>query len=245
MTGSELGSCVSMASRRHHGQKQKFPSKPKEVALNINIRGDRLSVSADRNRNRIEDFAYLLRAHNYQVGKANVPTETDNVRNIKITLKSTKYGKAKFFESLRRDWCRSICSCGDSFWLESAEIPRDTYNYKSDDTRQVLQATSFSLGNFLNRGTFIRHWSSEQDASLIENGNIQIEFEHDTKLLAITYFKTGQLLEGLKEVRIEIEYRQLEDSVVIEENVPQGIINFYFLLQWPPKVFQGKLITNL
>lgn len=233
-----------MASRRHHGQKQKFPSKPKEVALNINITGDRVSDSAGRNRNRIEDFQYLLRAHDYQAGKANDPTETGNVCNLKITLKSTKYGKAKFFENLRRDWCRSICRCGDCFWLESAETPKDTYHYKSDDTRQVLRAASFSLGNFFDRGTFIRHWSSEQDAALIENGNIWIEFEHDTKLLAITYFKEGQL-EGFKEVRIEMEYRQLEESVVIDENVHQGTINFYFLLQWPPKVFQGKLITNL
>ena len=234
-----------MASRRHHGQKQKFPSKPKEIALNINIRGNRFLVSGGRYRkSAIEDFENLLGALDYQVGKANVPTETGNVRNIKITLKSTKYDKARFFENLRRDWCRSICSRGDSFWLESAETSKDTFKYKSDDTRQVLQATSFSLGNFFDRGTFIRHWSSDQDAALIEDGNIRIEFEHDTKQLAITYFKKGQL-EGFKEVRIEVGYRQLEDYVVTDENVTLGAINFYFLLQWPPKVFQGKLITNL
>lgn len=232
-----------MANRRHQAARQKFPSKPKEIALNINIWADRLPLSRDGNRNRLEDFKHILgRAHNFRVATAHEPVNTGNARNMKITLKTTKYDKAGCFENLRRDWCCSICSSGDPFWLESAEIPRDTFKYKFEDTRQVLQATSFSLGSFYDRGTYIKHWSSEDNASLIEDGNIQIEFEHDTKILAITYFKSGKP-EGFKEVRIEMEYRQLESYVVTDENTTRGTIHFYFPLQWPPKVFEGKLKT--
>ena len=231
-----------MANRRHQGARHKFPSKPKEIALSINIWTYRFPVSTDGNRNRLEEFQHLLRAYKFQVDKVNDPTDTGSARNVKIALKTTEYDKARFFEKLRREWCCSICRRGDCFWLESGETPRETFKYKSDDTRQVLQATSFSFGSFFDRGTFIRHWSSEENASLIEDGNIQIEFEHDTKILAITYFKKGEL-EGFKEVRIEMEYRQLENYILADENTFQGVINFYFLLQWPPKVFQGKLFN--
>ena len=229
-----------MSHRRTQGaSKQKFPSKPKGITLNINIWEDRFPTSTGQgNRSRIGDFENHLRAHNFQVEKAHDPaTVSGNARNINIQLKTTEYGNTgKFFERLRRQWCSSICPLGDSFWLESAETPQNTFKYKSDGTRQVLQTTSFSFGSFFNRGTYIKHWSS--DAPFIDHGNIQSEFEHDTKTL-ITYFK-AYAPEGIKEVRIEMEYRQFENYVVVNENISQGTIHFYFPLQWPPKVSEGN-----
>lgn len=240
---AKLGVCISMSHRRTQGaSKQKFPSKPKGITLNINIWEDRFPTSTDQgNRSRIGDFENHLRAHNFQVEKAHDPaTVSGNARNINIQLKTTEYGNTgKFFERLRRQWCSSICRLGDSFWLESAETSNNTFKYKSDGTRQVLQTTSFSFGSFFNRGTYIKHWSSDEDAPFIDDGNIQSEFEHDTKTLAITYFKAGAP-EGFKEVRIEMEYKQFENYVVVNENISQGTIHFYFPLQWPPKVSEGN-----
>lgn len=235
-----------MANRRTQGPKQKFPSKPKEIALNINIWEDRFRTSTDQgNRSRLEDFKNHLRAHNFQVEKAHDPaTVSGNARNINIKLKTTEYGNSgKFFERLRRQWCSSICRRGDSFWLESAESPKNTFKYKSDGTRQVLQATSFSFGSFYDRGTYIKHWSSDEDASLIEDGKIHSEFTHDTKTLEIYFDKAG-FPDGFKEVRIEMEYRQFDNYVVVDENISQarGTVHFYFPLQWPPKVSEGNLI---
>lgn len=233
-----------MANRRTQGPKQKFPSKPKEIVLNVNIWENRFPTNSDqgnRSRLEIEDFENHLRANNFQVEKAHDPvTISGNARNINMKLKTREHSNlAKFFEHLRRQWCSSICRRGDSFWLESPESPKDTFKYKSDGTRQVLQAASFSFGSFFDRGTYIRHWSSDENAPGIENGNIQSEFEHDTKTLAVTFFKAG-FPEGNKEVRIEIEYRQLESYVVVDENIRQGTIHFYFPLQWPPKVSEGN-----
>ncbi|KAJ7393667.1 hypothetical protein OS493_003323 [Desmophyllum pertusum] len=90
-------------------------------------------------------------------------------------------------------------------------------------------------------GTYIKHWSSDQNTSLIQDGNIQSEFEHDTKKMAITFFKEG-FPEGFREVRIDMEYRQFENYVVIDEDISNGTIHFYFSLQWPPKVFEE--VTN-
>ena len=230
-----------MSNRRSQGPKQKFPPKPKEIALNINIWEDRFPTSSDQgNRSRLGDFKNHLQAHNFRVGKVHEPvTVSGNARNTKIELKATEYGNTgRFFERLRREWCSSICRCGDSFWLESAETPRNTFKYKSDGTRQILQATSFSLGSLFDRGTYIRHWCSAEDASFIEGGNIPIDFEHDTKTLTITYFK-ADAPDGFKEVRIEMEYRQFESYIVVDENIDQRTIHFYFPLQWPPKVSEG------
>lgn len=233
-----------MANRRTQGPKQKFPSKPKEIVLNVNILENRFPTSSDqgnRSRLEIEDFENHLRANNFQVEIAHDPvTVSGNARNINMRLKTREHSNlAKFFEHLRRQWCSSICRRGDSFWLESAESSTNTFKHKSDGTRQVLQATSFSFGSFFERGTYIRHWSSDENALVIEDGNIQSEFEHDTKTLAITFFKTG-FPEGFREVRIEMEYRQLESYVVVDENIRQGTIHFYFPLQWPPKVSEGN-----
>ena len=231
-----------MANRRTQGPKQKFPSKPKEIVLNINIWEDRFPTSSDQgSRSRLEDFENYLRANNFQVEKAHEPvTGSGNGRHINFKLKTKNHGYlGKFFEHLRRQWCSSICRRGDSFWLESAESAKETFKYKSDATRQVLQATSFSFGSFFDRGTYIRHWSSDENAAEIEAGSIQSEFEHDTKTLAITFFKAG-FPEGNKEVRIEMEYRQLDNYVVIDENFHQGTIHFYFPLQWPPRVSEGN-----
>ena len=231
-----------MANRRTQGPKQKFPPKPKEIVLNVNIWEDRFPTSSDQgSRSRLGDFENYLRANHFQVEKAHEPIMVSgNARNINIVLKTRDHGYlAKFFEHLRRQWCSSICRRGDSFWLESGESPKDTFKYKSDRTRQVLQATSFSFGSFFDRGTYIRHWSSDENTAEIEDGYIQSEFEHDTKTLAITFFKAG-FPTGKREVRIEMEYRQLENYVVIDENFRQGTIHFYFPLQWPPKISEGN-----
>ena len=235
-----MGSCVSMASRRQQGKKHNFVPKPKEITLSIYIWTDRYPTKGER-RTLLEDFNNLLEAHKYHVKEVGEPSDIGlNARNIKISLKTTEHRtKFKFFKKLREDWFSSICKLGEPFWLESAETPRETFKYKFDDTRQVLQASFFSFGNFLDRGTYIQHWSSKENDSLIENGNIQVEFEHDTRLLSLTYFKNGAP-EGFKEVRIEMEFRQLEDYVVVDEKTAQRNVTFYFLLQWPPKVFQGK-----
>lgn len=226
-----------MASRRQQGKKHNFAPKPKEITLSIYIWTDRYPTKAER-RTLLEDFKSLLEAHKYQVKEVGDPSDVGlNARNIKISLKTTEHGtKFKFFKKLRRDWCSSICKLGDSFWIESAE----TFKYKFDDSRQFLQASFFSFGNFLDRGTYIQHWSSEENESFIENGNIQVEFEHDTKVLSLTYFKNGAQ-EGFKEVRIEMEFKQFENYVVVDEKTAHRNVKFYFLLQWPPKVFQGKI----
>ena len=234
-----------MANRRTQGPKQKFSSKSKEIVLNISICEDRLPTSSRQgSRTRLEDFKNLLTADKFQVEKAHEPEAgSGNARNISIKLKTRDHGNlAKFFEHLRREWCSSICRPGDSFWLESAESAKHTFKYKSDGTRQVLEPTSFSFGSFFDRGTYIRHWSSDENAAEIGVGTIQSEFEHDTKTLAIVFSKAG-FPEGNKEVSIEIEYRQLENYVVIDENFSQGTIHFYFPLQWPPKVSEGSWIT--
>lgn len=226
-------------SNRRTQHKQQFPSKSK-VELNINILGDRFAASTDHgNRNRLKDFKVLLQANRFQVEKAHEPSVSENAKNVNIKLKTTEYGKGRFFERLRRAWCSSICRRGDSFWLESDETSRNTFKYKSDGTRQILPATSFSFGSLFDRGTYIKHWSSDQNTSLIQDGNIQSEFEHDTKKMAITFFKEGSP-EGFREVRIDMEYRQFENYVVIDEDISNGTIHFYFSLQWPPKVFEGN-----
>lgn len=230
-----------MASRRQQGKKHHFAPKPKEITLSIYIWTDRYPTKGER-RTLLEDFKSLLEAHKYHVKEVGDPSDFGrNARNIKISLKTTEYGaKFRFFKKLRRDWCSSICKLGESFWLESAETSRETFKFKFEDTRQNLQASFFSFGNFLDRGTYIQHWSSEENESLIENGNIQVEFEHDTKVLSLTYFKDGAR-DGFKEVRIEMEFRQLENYVVVDEKTTQRNVKFYILLQWPPKVFQGTI----
>ncbi|KAJ7377387.1 hypothetical protein OS493_029749 [Desmophyllum pertusum] len=231
-------------SNRRTQHKQQFPSKPKYVELNINILGDRFAASTDHgNRNRLKDFKVLLQANRFQVEKAQeASVVSENAKNVNIKLKTTQYGKGRFFERLRRAWCSSICRRGDSFWLESAETS-STFKYKSGGTRQILQATSFSFGSLFDRGTYIKHWSSDQNTSLIQDGTIQSEFEHDTKKMAITFCKEG-FLEGFREVRIDMEYRQFENYVVIDEDISNGTIHFYFSLQWPPKVFEEVLTSN-
>ena len=228
-----------MASRRQQGKKHNFAPKPKEITLSIYIWTDRYPTKAER-RTLLEDFKSLLEAHKYHVKEVGDSSDVGlNARNIKISLKTTEHGaKFKFFKKLRRDWCSSICKLGDSFWMESAET--ETFKYKFDDSRQFLQASFFSFGNFLDRGTYVQHWSSEENESFIENGNIQVEFEHDTKVLSLTYFKNGAQ-EGFKEVRIEMEFKQFENYVVVDEKTAHRNVKFYFLLQWPPKVFQGKI----
>ena len=236
-----MGSCISIASRRHQGKKHNFVPKPKEITLSFYIWADRYPTKGER-RTLLEDCTSLLEAHKYHVKEVGEPSDIGlNARNIKISLKTTEHAaKFKFFKKLRRDWCSSICKLGDSFWLESAETSRETFKYKFDDSRQFLQASFFSFGDFLDRGTYIQHWSSEENDSLIENGNIQVEFEHDIKVLSLTYFKNGAP-EGFKEVRIEVEFRQLENYVVVDEKTSQRNVKFYFPLLWPPKVFQGKI----
>ena len=236
-----------MANRRNQGPKQKFPSKPKGIELSINIREDRLpTISNQGSRSRVEDFKNYLAANNFQVERGHEPVCSGNAinNNIKLKTRDLYSDSGKLFEHLRREWCSSICRPGDSSWLESAESTKHTFKYKSDRTRQVLQPTSFSFGSFFDRGTYIRHWSSDENAAEIGVGTIQSEFEHDTKTLAIIFSKAG-FPEGNKEVSIEMEYRQLENYVVIDENFRQGTIHFYFPLQWPPKVSQGNWITTL
>ena len=229
-----------MANRRTQGPKKKFTPKPKDIVLNINIWEDRFPTSSNQgSRSRLEDFEDYLGANRFQVEKAHDPVDSGNARYINIKLKTRDHSNlAKFFEHLRRQWCSSICRRGDSFWLESGDSAKNTFKYKSDATRQMPQVTSFSFGSFFDRGTYIRHWSSDENAPAIE-GDIQCEFEHDTKTLTITFFKAG-FPEGNNEVRIEMEYRQLENYVVIDENLHQETIHFYFPLQWPPKVSEGN-----
>lgn len=238
-----------MASRRNQRAKQKLPSK-KDVELSINIWGDRFQSGIEqRNRHQLDNFDVFLRAATFRVAKAHEPVSSPagNARSINIQLKTTECGKAKFFERLRREWCSSLCQPGDSFWLES-ETPKDTFKYKTDETQQMIQVASFSFGTFSTRGTYIQHWSSVENAPSIQGGGIESEFQHDTGTFAISYFKEGAP-EGFKEVRIEMEYRQFESYVVVDENVGEnlsnGTIHFYFPLQWPPKVSQGKLSKQL
>ena len=229
-----------MANRRNQGPKQKSTPKPKDTLVNINIWGDRFPTGSNQgSHSRLEDFEDYLRANKFLVEKADDPVDSGNARYINIKLKTRGQSNlTQFFEHLRRQWYSSICRRGDSFWLESGESPKNTFKYKSDATRQMPQATSFSFGSFFDRGTYIRHWSSDENAPHIE-GDIQSEFEHDTKTLTITFFKAG-FSEGNNEVRIEMEYRQLENYVVVDENLRLGTIHFYFPLQWPPKVSEGN-----
>lgn len=231
-----------MAARRNQRAKQKLPPKPKDVELSINIWGDRFQSGIEqRNRRQLDNFDVFLRAATFRVAKAHEPVSSPagNARSINIQLKTTECGKAKFFERLRREWCSSLCRSGDSFWLESLETPKDTFKYKTDETRQMIQVATFSFGTFSTRGTYIQHWSSVENAPSIEGGRIESEFQHDTGTFAISYFKEGAR-EGFKEVRIEMEYRQFENYVVVDENVSNGTISVYFPLQWPPKVSEGK-----
>ena len=229
-----------MATRR-----QQTTMKQKEVRLAINICTDRIS---DENHKDLGDFKHLLRRDFQVVEEPNKPTNTGNIRNIKITLKSAKvFGKAQFFEKLSKAWCSSICSRGDPFWLESAEPAKETFKFKSNDPKQVLLANSFGFGSFFNRGTYIEHWSSQDDQLFIKENHIQIEFEHDAKLLVIIFFEKDETQE-FKEVRIEMEYRHLETFVVIDndsgQTSPQKTVNLYIPLQFPPKVFQGKKLIS-
>lgn len=231
-----------MATRR-----QQTTMKQKEVRLAINICTDSVS---DENHKDLGDFKHLLRRYFQVLEEPNKPTNTGNIRNIKFTLKDAKmFGKAQFFEKLSKAWCSSICSRGDPFWLETAEPVKETFKFKSNDPpKQVLRANSFGFGSFFNRGTYIEHWSSQDDWLFIKENHIQIEFEHDAKQLVISFFERDDT-QVLKEVRIEMEYRHLETYVVIDNNSdqtsPQKTIKLYIPLQFPPKVYQGKRLRSL
>ena len=230
-----------MAHRRNKLAKHKLPAKPKEVELSINVWGDRFQPEGGRgSRHQLEDFKDLLKAARFQVANAQGPVNspTGNARIINIRLRTTELSKAKFFERFRRQWCSSICQRGDSFWMES-ETPKDTFKYRTDETRQMVRVASFSFGTFTTLGTYVQHWSNEQDSLVIQEGSIESEFQHDVGTLAIFFFKQGAI-EGSKEIRIEMEYRQFENYVVVDENLPNGKISFYFPLQWPPKISEGK-----
>ena len=220
--------------------------KQKEVRLAINICTDRIS---DENHKDLRDFKRLRHTDFQVVEEANKPTNTGNTCNIKITLKTEKnFGKAQFFEKVSKAWCSSICSRGDPFWLESAEPPNDTFRYNSNVPKQVLEANSFGFGSFFNRGTYIEHWSSQQDLLLIKEKHLQIEFEHDTKLLVITFFEKEET-QVFNEVRIEMEYHHLETYVVIDNDSDQTslqkTIKLYIPLQFPPKVLvRGKKLIS-
>ena len=193
---------------------QRTTMKQKDVRLAINICTDRIS---DENYKDLSDFKHLRHRDFQVVEEANKPTDTGNTRNIKITLRTEKnFGKAQFFEKVSRAWCSSICNRGDPFWLETAEPVKETFKFKSNDPpKQVLRANSFGFGSFFNRGTYIEHWSSQDDWLFIKENHIQIEFEHDAKQLVISFFDDTQVF---KEVRIEMEYRHLETYVVIDNS---------------------------
>lgn len=55
----------------------------------------------------------------------------------------------------------------------------------------------------------------------------------------IFIFKEG-VIEGFKEIKFEMEYRQFENYVVVDENVVSRKISFYFFFQWLLKIFKGK-----
>lgn len=230
-----------MAHRRNKQSKHKLPPKTRDIELSINIWGDRFQSEGERGRrHQLKDFKGLLEATGFQVAKAQEPVNSPagNARIINIVLKTTESRKSKFFERFRREWCSSICQRGDSFWMES-ETPKDTFKYKTDETRQMIRVASFSFGTFTTLGTYVQHWSSEQDSASIQEESIESEFQHDLGTFTIFIFKEGAI-EGSKEIKFEMEHRQFENYVVVDENVVSRKISFYFPLQWPPKIFEGK-----
>ena len=164
-----------------------------------------------------------------------------NAEYIAFRLTVVGHSKVTLFEILRRRWCTSVCKPGSPFWLESSEVTKDAFPYRSDETVHVLQPTFFSLGSFFDRGTYIKHWSSEDDAVSIVDEQIRAEFEHDTKNLYITFAKRDEP-EGFREIRLETEFKHFENYVLVDENSSRGTIEFYFLLQVPLKVFQGEYV---
>lgn len=225
---------------------QPYVPKPREISCEVRIISDIHSPvqggNVAANKVKVQDFESLFVARKYKVAGRSGPVVDGNIKYMKLTLKKQGHGKAEVFESVRQAWCSSLCKPGYPFWLEAAEKVTDVFIYRAvrDSPTQVVEPRFFSLGSFYDRGSFVRHWSSEQDSHFIEEGRVEVEFEHDTKTIAIV-FNDLRKPDGSKEIRVEFDYKQLENYVVVDENITKRTMDLYFPLQWPAKVLQGNL----
>lgn len=158
---------------------------------------------------------------------------------IKLKIESPGFGKpSQLFEEIRRKWYRKVNKYGNPDWLESCETVAKTFEIYKDRPFQSLQLSKFSLGNFQDRGTYVEHWISDKNPSWISDG-LSADFESDTQTLVLS-FDDSRYLEGQRGFRLEFEYRQFDNYVLVDENPVKNEIGIYFPLQWPPKVFQGN-----
>lgn len=199
---------------------------------------------------RLQDFETKLKDGGFAMGRTNDGEsrtgQDHNKQYMKYKLNFQAGSKPSAFEKIRQEWCTRICKPGCPFWLESSEKIRDTFRYKAETSRHGLQPISWSFGSFFDRGTFVEHYSTQNDVHMIEDGVVYSEFVHDTKELTLAFrrnFDDFGILAGLVpgyEMRIEFEYKQFEDYILVDENNDR--IDLYLPLIRPPKVTKvGKL----
>ena len=83
----------------------------------------------------------------------------------------------------------------------------------------------------------MKHWNTDVERDSIEDV-LTADFESDVQTLIVS-FDDSKEIAGQKGYRLEFEYRQFENYVVVDENTARGTVDVYFPLQWPPRIFQG------
>jgi len=230
-----------MASRRRRAF-EPSKKKVKQLEFEVKVVGGINETGPSSRRPKtlnLNDYVQKFRDH-YNVEVVNSDpsriAQDQNKQYVKFKLRLRDVVlKPSAFDQIRKTWFSSICEVGSPVWLESCEATRNSFRFKADAPRQSLEPTSFSLGSFLDRGTFVEHYNTESDRHLIEGQSIYAEFQHDTKVLDISFYR----IDG-QEVRLTFEYKQFEDYILVDE-INKGITKLYVPLVRPPKVIRvGK-----
>lgn len=242
-----------MASRKRGAfkpstTKSKAKHPTKQCEFEVKVVGGINESSTSNAKVSIQDLVKRLK-DNFSHAKETLKLSHDqgNKQYIKCKLLlrdvSTKYSA---FYDIRKMWFSKVCQAGDPFWLESSEEVRNSYRFQANVHGHNFEPVSCSLGSFLNRGTFVEHYSTEVDRDLIEDQSLYAEFHHDTKVLDVSfYLRQDEMLQffnlgKLQEIRLTFEYKQFENYVLVDEK-QRGIVDIYIPLLRPPKVVKlGK-----
>lgn len=111
-------------------------------------------------------------------------------------------------------------------------------------THRGIYLNGFSLGNFINFGTFIEHYClNMQDRirdsrNLLDKGQMEAYFEHDIKKLLIS-FTLGEYSAEKRRLawhlyKMTLDYGAIH-SVIVDYS-EKGQIGLYLKLKYPPRI---------
>ena len=140
--------------------------------------------------------------------------------------------KERFFRHVAEAWCsrekRLLPGTKPSqMWLVRTDPSRD----RSRKPVHILPCEDFSIGYFLNRVHYGKHWRPAVHA-------VRLVFEHDFKRLLI-YFSTDPDL-----YKIEIRYSEMEETVLVDKRRECHSSDLFFLVRHPPRLFRAYQLVD-